>query len=113
LLIVATAGLIAWLLYELARFALGDLRLERTREGSLQSASPAPIAPPPDPVAPAVVAEPQASSAGTESRARSKPRWGRGSRSDAADDEGLLFDEAAAEQAIRDRLYGESRRRRT
>ena len=112
MLIVATAVLIAWLLYELARFALGDLRLERTREGSLQSASSVPIAPAPDPVSPGVVAEHQASSAGTESRARSKPRRGRGSRSD-ADDEGLLFDEAAAEQAIRDRLYGESRRRRT
>jgi hypothetical protein len=91
-LIVATAVLMAWLLVELARFALGDLRLQRMPEGSLQTAAqespgvPAPSRQPPvQPVAPAQAHRP--------------------------DPKAVVYGETDVEQVVRDRLYGGGRRR--
>jgi hypothetical protein len=101
ILIVAATGLVAWLL---ARVGLGDFRLPRLRESSLEGASPA-GAPVP------TVGGGATSHAGSESDARERQDDHAG-RHDQNRGEGRVpQDESDVEQAVRDRLYGRYSRR--
>jgi hypothetical protein len=98
LLIIATAVLLGWLLFAIARFGLGDLRHPRlfphhllgVAPGAASSAHPAgagsAVAPEPEPVA-----------------AADEPTG------DAV--ERVLYDELDAELAVREHLYGSRSRR--
>ena len=106
ILIVAAAVLAAWLLVGVARFALGDFRLPKLRESSVQGAAPSgsPI--------PAVRGS-ATEHAGTESetdqsRRQADPVPG---RRENRREERVLYDESDVEHAVRDRLYGRHGRR--
>jgi hypothetical protein len=105
-LIVATAVLIAWLLVELARVALGDFRFPWLRESSVQSA---PTAGPPLPA----VGGRSAESSGADSGARTDHPEADEARAERAKPpaERVLYDETDVEMAVRDRLYGRHGRR--
>ncbi len=106
ILIVATAVLVAWLLVGVARFVLGDLRLPKLRESSVQGASP------PGSSIPAVHGSATGHS-GSDSesdqnrREADQPRRRRQKRRE----ERVLHDDSEVEQAVRDRLYGRHGRR--
>jgi hypothetical protein len=96
LLIVATAVLIVWLLVEIARFALGGLRLANVRA---------------EPVPGASTGQTAASEAARIASAPVHPTSHQ--RPDQrATTEQPLYAERDVEQAIRDRLYGGHGRRR-
>jgi hypothetical protein len=105
-LIVATAVLIAWLLVELARAALGDFRFPRLREGGFDSATSA------GPALPAVGGNaPEGSGADADGgHDRREPAEFRSKREKPRDDP-VLRDETDVEMAVRDRLYGRHGRR--
>ena len=98
ILIVATAVLMAWLLVELARHALGDFRLSRAHEGSLQGApsGSSSIGSAPEHVGVTLADRPRPITAESEDPA----------------EEDVLYGEADVERAVRDRLYGSRRGRR-
>ncbi len=106
ILIVATAVLLAWLLVQLARLGLGELRVPRLRESSVQGAAPSG-----SPVPPV--------GGSARDRARGAPEADRGrregdqarSRRPQRRQERVLYDESDVEQAVRDRLYGRRGRR--
>jgi hypothetical protein len=84
LLITATGVLLAWLLYAIARLALGDMRYQRVH-----------------------VTVSRGSAGASEAAVRSRPT-GSGAPSSAPEPapDTVLYDESEAEQAIRERLYG-------
>jgi hypothetical protein len=101
-LIVAAAVLLAWLLVQLARVGLGDLRPSRFREGSLEGASSSGSSVP-------AVGGSGTGDGGGESEAT--VRDGRGDDARSSREESELYDQSDVEQAVRDRLYGRYGRR--
>jgi hypothetical protein len=103
LLIIATGVLIAWVLLELARLALSDLRLQSASSG------PSPITRVAETVSAAVTRD---RAAGQARNGATKPAGpaadGRARHDDA---ETVLYDEVETEQAVREMLYGGRGRR--
>ena len=101
ILIVAAAVLAAWLLVGVARFVLGDFRLPKLRETSVQGASPSG-----SPVR--AVRGSATEHAGSESETGHNGRQARpaGSQRQQRRQERVLYDDSDVEQAVRDRLYG-------
>ena len=115
ILVVAAALLVGWLFVQLGRVTLGDFRVPRLREGSVQGASPSGSGVRSMPGSASGHAT-GASGHVTESPGRkldadqSRPRPTQSRRTLARRqkrrEQQVLYDETDVEQAVRDRLYG-------
>jgi hypothetical protein len=115
ILVVAAAVLVGWLFVQLGRVTLGDFRVPRLREGSVQGASPSGSGAPSMPGSArghatgasgrATEASGRELDAAQRGRSPSQSRRTRARRQKRREQQ-VLYDETDVEQAVRDRLYG-------